>query len=286
MRNTVNTLIALLCSAYLVAAFALDVNISGTVTKNGGGALEGATVSLAKVKGISAKTDAEGKFALKGSVGIMLQMNSPQVALLEFKGNILMVSPASGTIHGTIDVYSGNGRKIVSLHLSSIQAGKQSITLPAFRPGLNIVRVTLESEPYTCRLVRLGRDLYIKNEAPSAFGDAHFMLGKQASSVKDTLIVTKAGFDTKKAPIESYTLSGVAVTVDSSNTASDAKEASCTMALPTTKYAEWPSNAKFPDPFKMKDGTRMSKKSQWCEQRAYLSSLLQATSLGLRNRIR
>jgi mono/diheme cytochrome c family protein len=215
MRKAVNALIVLLCSACFILAVTVDVNISGTVTKNGGGPLQGATVTLTKIKSLSTTTDAEGKFNLRGSVGVLLQMNSPQVAPLEFKGNILAVSPVSGKLSGSIDVYSGNGRRTASINLTNLQPGRQSVTLPAFNAGLNVVRVALGNEIYTCRLVCLGKNMYIKNENYGAHAERNFSLAKQAAGLKDTLIVTKSGFGSKKTPIDSYTIPSVAVTVDS-----------------------------------------------------------------------
>jgi hypothetical protein len=73
MKRVSVGLLALFCSVCLV--WAVDVDISGTVTKTGGGAIQGAAVSLTKVKGLTSTTDADGKFALKGSVSVLLQMN-------------------------------------------------------------------------------------------------------------------------------------------------------------------------------------------------------------------
>jgi len=61
VRQVFVVLTALFCSAGLVMASPLTINISGTITKTGGAAVEGATVTLAKIKGISATSDAQGQ---------------------------------------------------------------------------------------------------------------------------------------------------------------------------------------------------------------------------------
>jgi mono/diheme cytochrome c family protein len=218
MGKAVKAAVALLCSACFVMTFGLDVDISGTATKNGGGALQGAIVTLSKVKSLAATTDAQGKFALKGTVGVLLQLNSPQVALLELRGNILTIAPASAKVKGRVDVFSGIGRRTASIPLHRLHAGKQSMTIPTSNPGLNIVRITLGGEVYTCQVVRLGKDMYFMDETSGINAERRSVLAKRLAAAKDTLIVTKAGFGTKKTAVESYSIPTLAVSVDSSTT--------------------------------------------------------------------
>jgi hypothetical protein len=273
MKRACNTIIALLCSACFFLVLAMDVDISGTVTKAGGGALEAATVTLAKVKGLSATTDATGKFSLKGPVNTLL-MNSPQVVPFQFKDNSVAVSPACASVSGRIDVFIGNGRKTASITMTGLQAGKRSVMLPALCAGLNIVRVTLGSEIYSCQVVRLGNDIYIKNETPSVRGEGYFMLAKQAdAAIKDTIIVTKTGYTAKRTPIEAYTLSNITIALDTS------ESANC-KAITVPTFTSLTDIKELPDPFKMMDGTQMTTKAQWTCRRAEIRALAEAFIYG------
>ncbi|MBN1600041.1 MAG: carboxypeptidase-like regulatory domain-containing protein [Chitinispirillaceae bacterium] len=87
--------------------------ISGTVTKKGGGPLEGVTVLL-KNKNVSMTTKADGAFELSSSVAI--RMRAPQTQTLSFtlQGNALAFSPGTGKLSGNVTIFSGNGKCLAS----------------------------------------------------------------------------------------------------------------------------------------------------------------------------
>lgn len=87
----------------------------------------------------------------------VLQKNSPKVTPLEFtfKGKNMVFCQALGKIDGNVTVFSGNGRKIASMSFTNLDPETQSMALPTFSPGLNIVRVTIRKNTYTSpRFVR------------------------------------------------------------------------------------------------------------------------------------
>jgi hypothetical protein len=191
------------------------LNISGTVTKTGGGPLKGVKVSLVKISGVSTTTDSLGKFNFTPVRA--LQIASPQVSPLEFslKGKTLAFTLASGKKNGSIEIFSGNGRKTASVSLPNIQPGKQSLMLPEFNPGLSIVRLTIDNKTYSCPIVRLGNELFLKSENSNAIAEVNFSLAKLAdAAINDTLVATKKDFWDKRTHISSYGLSDVAITMD------------------------------------------------------------------------
>jgi hypothetical protein len=274
MRKVWVILAALVCCVNMVLASPVTINISGAVTKTGGAAVEGATVTLAKIKGISATTDTQGKFIMSGTVKA-LQLNSPKAAPIDFmvKGNAMVFSAALGKIGGSVEIFAGNGRKTASIKFTGHELGK-SISLPEFVPGLNILRVSIGSEVYTCPIIRLGNEIYVKTEIASISNEVNFKLAKQAATtVSDTLIAKKTGFTDKKTAITSYSTANVAIVMDTVVTAN------C-KPITVPAFSALTDIKELPDPFKMMDGTRITTKSQWACRRAEISALAQAFIYG------
>jgi hypothetical protein len=251
---------------------ATSVNISGTVTKAGGGPLKDVTVTLAGVTDLSVATDSAGKFTL--TTVRALQMQSPKMTSLEFSliGKTVVFSSVLGEISGNVAVFSGGGKRMASIQFTNLQPGTEKVTLPEFSPGLTIVRVTIDNKIYICPVIRIGNELYLKGEGPHTTADRNFTLA--AASINDTLIAKKAGYADKKTPIDSYTMTGVAIAMDSAGST-----VNCQLpALP--EFSALTSITELPDPFKMMDGTRMTKKSQWECRRAEISALAQKFMYG------
>jgi hypothetical protein len=257
--------LVLYCSAGVVSA-SVNVDISGTVTKAGGGALQGVTVSLAKIKGISATTDADGKFTLKDIVNI-LDINAPLPAPLHFvlKGNLLAYPSAYGKTPVTIDAFSENGKRTAHIGICDPRSGV--VRLPEFGPGLNFIRIAANGETYLCSFVRLGNDVLLKKVTAEASASENFIVEKRtAAAIMDTLIARKTGYTEKAIPISSYTAQNIAIALDSAT--------DCTVP-PMPAFSALATNAKMPDPFKFMNGTRMTKKSEWTCRKAEISALAQ-----------
>jgi hypothetical protein len=192
------------------------IGISGTVTKTGGGPLQAVSLTLAGKSGISALTDSEGKFTLSSALTRTAPSSKPFEPEFTVWGKTLSLVPAAGATTCIVDVFSGNGRKIASLAMTNLRAGKRSLFLPEFGPGLTVIRITLNGKTYTCPVMQLGKSLLSMNPAMSVAGDTHDVLAKKAGSpTVDTLIASKLGFTDKKTPVSSYTLSNLVVAMDS-----------------------------------------------------------------------
>ena len=84
--------------------------------------------------------------------------NLPQVTPLGFKlkGKNLVFYQALERINGNVDVFSGNGRKMATISFTNLEPVTQSVTLPVLSSGLNIIRVTVNKNTYTCPIFWLG----------------------------------------------------------------------------------------------------------------------------------
>lgn len=254
----------LLCSIWFVLAE--NISLSGTV-KKAGAAIAGVKVSLVKYPNVMATTDAQGAFAITG-VTTSIQLNSPRVAPLQFslRGNAFVFSNTSQKISANVALFSGNGRKNASLQHAGIQAGKQSIALPMFSPGLTIVCLSINGASYTCPVIRLGNDLFFKNEIANVHSSGNFALTKQAATpVYDTLLAQKTGYTNKRTPVNAYVQTGITIELDSAS--------SPCQIPPMPALSALTANAKMPDPFKFMDGHRMTKKSEWLCRREEIKAL-------------
>jgi hypothetical protein len=259
----------LFCTSPVVAA--TTVNISGTVTKTGGGLLKGVKVSLANLSNVSNTTDSLGKFNLS-TVGV-IRMNTSDITPYQFafKNNKLLFS-STGKLTGEIAVFSGNGQLISNIKFSDLNPYTQSITLPELAPGLNIIRLALNGMTSSCQVLRVGSELYLQQNTTG--NSSSFQLQKSAAVVSDTLIATKPDFLTKKIPIASYdttlTIQMDSATVDPGAIAWGKKENPTAGLKPISSfpgYSNLKANAKLPDPFLMLDGTRITSKSEWAKRR-------------------
>jgi hypothetical protein len=258
------------CTSLVVAA--TTVNISGTVTKTGGGPLKGVKVTLASLSNFSNTTDSLGKFKLS-TVGV-IRMNAPDITPYQFAfRNNEIVFSSTGKLTGEIAVFAGNGQLISNITFSDLNPNAQSITLPELTPGLNIIRLTMSGMTSSCQVLRVGNELYLQHNV-AGNSSTDFQLKKSGAVVSDTLIATKPDFLTKKVPITSYdttlTIQMDSTSVDPGAIAWGKKENPTAGLKPISTfpgYSNLKANSKLPDPFLMLDGTRITSKSEWAKRR-------------------
>lgn len=194
-------------------AAAPAVSISGTVTKSGGGALQDVTCTLAGVSGLSAKTDASGKFTLdNGLVGIT-PFTKANPLTFSINGKELFIHGADKELSGTVSVYSTDGKRVSSVDIKQANGSPSAIALPSFSTGVNILKITLNGQTYTSSFLQLPNSSARLQHASGTSSSGQFRLA--ADAIVDTLITKKAGFADKRTPISSYVLSNLSVTMDS-----------------------------------------------------------------------
>lgn len=167
MVRAIVIIMAILGSTFFVQAE--SVSLSGTVKKVGtSAAIAGVKVSLVKFKTLADTTGADGAFTITG-VTTSIKAQIRETASLQFilKGNAIVFSPAFPNLTGSVDVFSSDGKRKVSIRFIDLPSGKQVVTLPEFGPGINIIRVSVGAESFTRTLMSIGNDLLLKNETPS-----------------------------------------------------------------------------------------------------------------------
>jgi hypothetical protein len=206
---------ALLCSSiYFVQAE--TVSLSGTVKKTGGSVgLAGVKVGLTKIKNLSTVTNADGSFSLVGSTSVLApaQQNSPLQFTL--KGKAIVFFPTFQAVTGSMEVFSSDGKRKALTRFVDLKSGNRSVAFPELNPGINIIHLKINGELYTRTLMRMGKDIILKNEFQNK-NAGRFTLAKQSAAVMvDTLVAEKEGYETKKAGLENYNKQNISIVLDS-----------------------------------------------------------------------
>ncbi len=201
---------AFMISALFQSAMAVPaVSISGIVTKNGGGALKDVTCTLAGVGGLTATTDASGKFTLENGPSAIRPSVKAQPLTFQLNGRELLLQSADMELSGVVSVFSRDGKLVSSVPFQKAGASSQAIVLPSFSAGLNFLKITVNGNTYTNSLLQL------PNVAGASASNQPVLLRSAADGIVDTLITKKSGFVEKRTPISSYNLSNLSITMDS-----------------------------------------------------------------------
>jgi len=191
------------------------VSISGTVTRTGGGAVKDVTCTLAGVSGISATTDASGKFTLENIPAAITPSAVAQPMTFNLNGKELFIHSADKELSGTVSVYGTDGKRVSSVNFNRTNSSPLAIMLPSFSGGLNILKITLNGKTYTSPLLQLpSLSARLGTSTSNQLGLLR-SAAAAADAVVDTLITKKSGFTDKRTPISSYTLSNLSITMDS-----------------------------------------------------------------------
>jgi hypothetical protein len=265
------------------------VSIKGTVKDTAGVGIAGVKVTLVKDKS-SATTDAQGAFAITGTDVLSSIVPAKHQFRCTLAGNELTIFSALRDAKGHVDLFSGSGMKIASVPFNGSKAGKQTVMLPEFIAGLNLLRVTVGTEALTQPLVCLGNSAkYLKSDPGFSRGAEGFSPAKRATGAAlDTLLASKTGYGTAAIPIDSYEKTGVAIVMkaqqttgemplvyDKENTGADCKAPTSFPAFSALKTV-----SNLPDPFLLDNGARITTKAEWECRRAEIGAQIQYWGTG------
>lgn len=197
-----------------VASVAAPVNITGTITQNGGGPLKDVTVSLSGIKNLTATTDASGKFILGTQVKTITSAVSESVPFMFRiqKGELVVTS--TEMLDGSITIFSSDGAMLVSRNFNGLLTSSLPLKLPLYASNISFLRIKTNRYSGIFPLIKIGNDLYLKNSIPNSVQLAG--LSKvMAVSVPDTLIVSKNGYYDRRITLASYTVKDTAISMDS-----------------------------------------------------------------------
>ena len=203
-------------SAYSQAA----VYITGTVMDSSNEPLADATVTLVG-QNLSAETDARGTFAITGTAGVGPGGHGIPLKYLRpfFKGSQLVFSIPASPQQVRIDLFNIKGARIASVldqrlpagsyHVSPLSIGGRTATAMLY-----LVRVQIGSEFSTLKVPCISSGAFFGG--PSGLSPAPVAdVKKSVLAARDTLEVTLCGFGISRVPVDSFTQSGIAVVMRS-----------------------------------------------------------------------
>lgn len=198
-----------------ITAAAPAVSMTGTVTRTGGGAVKDVICTLAGVSGLSATTDATGKFILDNVPAALIPSTGAQPLTFHLNGKELFIQGADKDLSGTVSVYGSDGKSTSSVNFERTNSSSVAVMLPSFSVGLNFLKITLNGKTYTSPLIQLPSH---SSQRGTSTANQLVLLRSAAAAadvIVDTLITKKPGFTEKRTPISSYTLSNLSITMDS-----------------------------------------------------------------------
>jgi hypothetical protein len=266
-------------AGHAMASGAKEYNLSGTVTKKGGGPLEGVTVLL-KGQKASVVTKADGTFKIISPASVRMNAPEKQTLSFELRGNAVAFSNIAEKLSGNVTVLSSSGRIIASTNFDDLNPAAEQIALPKLTSGINIVQATINNTVYTCQVIRMGRELHLLNRHTSSAGKFNLSKSAAASSAVDTLVASKEGLQSTVLPVKSYTISSISIEMNDTSSATGYPGfpgAGCNVSAGEYGAVD---NPKLPNPFKMHDGKIISSMAEWECRRAQIIRDLEKFEVG------
>lgn len=215
-------ILPLLCFS-ITTVHATAVNLSGVVKNSKTNVvISGADVKLKKL-GMSTITNSEGTFGFT-KTSVNLNADGPHVVRdgnltfsLESDGNVnVRISDLSGKVHST-------------LSYSKLQRGTWKLVPPSLQSGLYVCTFKTDMGQHSVRYLVSEKSSTVSEGSVLVTGAASNMshsnvmtLEKlQASTIVDTIVVTKSGYKTANYAITSYSKSDLSIALDEESVNSD-----------------------------------------------------------------
>ena len=197
------------------------VNLSGIVKDTGNEPLPGATVTLIG-QNLSAETGANGTFTITGTAGVQPGGHGISSKYLRpfFKGSQLVFSVPASPQQVRIDLFTIKGARIATVLNQRLPAGSYHVSPLADigRPAssmIYLVRVQAGSEAVTLKVPFISGSIRGQSVTPLQPLTSTAGMNKAVLDARDTIVVTLCGYAVGRAPVDSFTQSGFAVVMHS-----------------------------------------------------------------------
>ena len=248
----------------------VGISLSGTVKNGEDAAIAGASVMLASDTSTKAATGTNGEFTISGNVAIreggVDGLRPPATDRISIRNNQLRLSIASPASNVSVAVFSGSGKRIVSMASGAMDAGLHPYPLPGLTPGFYVMRVAVDGLIIIRNLVNTGAGIYMGDNMDDAAAVAPVSRGAATGNI-DTLVIKKDGFTTVKQAIASYNQTGMAIVMER------------TKFGPVT-VKDLPVIKEMPDPLTMNNGTKVTTPDQWKLRRREMIRILEDYEYG------
>lgn len=190
----------------VLAVVAEDIEISGTVTNQGGKPIPGAIVLL-KGHDIADTTDSKGEYRLmKNGVSVKQKVVVPRTEEISVKNGLLHIRLARSS-QVKAEVYDMSGNLLKKLFDQNVSEGdyRYNFSGQNFSPRMTAVRVSINGKSTTFRLFQVsnGRYAISKQVSGISFPADNSTLAKIQAAV-DSLNVSAANCTTKVLPVTAF----------------------------------------------------------------------------------
>ena len=125
-------------------AFAVDINLKGTVDKNGA-VISGAVVSLVSDSSMKDTTSTSGEFTISNITSISPKSKPgnylQNISSITIKNDLLYFSTGSPVSNGSISIFSCNGVQYATIPFGKLEAGSHSYKLPRLAAGIYVMHL-------------------------------------------------------------------------------------------------------------------------------------------------
>jgi hypothetical protein len=173
------------------------INLSGTISNVAGKALANAIVSIEKASLVT-ESGSTGEYSFSTTIDIKKSMPLVKTDNFTIKNGMLVISNSYKGAY-SIDAFSLSGRSIWKYKGSSVTTGT-IVVLPKNTSPV-IYKVSVSDYSYIIKAGRANTEYTILSK--NTYGKAIAQRTAQALDIKDTIRVSKAGYISKRLPLES-----------------------------------------------------------------------------------
>lgn len=213
MQNVPRLSMAALCLILFVSSplHASDISITGVVTDHKGTPVEGVTVGLKRNNTITTLTISDGTYSLTGQAGILMPLHQDVSGnFFSIQGNMAFITITKQPQHVTLSLYNVKGEQSRMLLDAVMSPGSHTVLLFDNSAASSLYFITLTVGERTAVFKKihirgngLKHAVYSpvsgRNPAPAN------SVGSLSSDPVDTLLVSKAGYESQSRPISLYT---------------------------------------------------------------------------------
>lgn len=195
-------------SAFAIAAFAQDIQISGNVTDTAGNGIGGVSVRLA-VANFSTISDSNGKYDINGTTDVISTVPNINFNIAKFSNKNKVYSSLSDQSFVKLNAYTLNGKAVNAILNRAVD--EQVCSGETFYAnGLYLLKAQTQSTDLLFRVLSCGTHVNISNTKSVSNNTADTRFAK-TSSISDSLVASKIGYKTARESVSSYKLTNKAI---------------------------------------------------------------------------
>jgi hypothetical protein len=203
-----NILFILLAVSF--ASLAQDVEITGVVTDHKDSPVQDVTIALKSNSAISTKTDVDGKYSLVGNLPITNPFNNNLYNSFLLRGNKLTFTLLKKRQRVSVTLYSVKGRKYKTVVNDIIKKGTYTFNLFDRKLSSSVYFILVDVDGHTGAI----KVMYVKghplgtrtfSSLSGKYTGTHDATGLFKSAAFDTLLVSKAAYESRSRSIDQYT---------------------------------------------------------------------------------